>query len=87
MAVGKKIKKVLTENSISPKIPEDLANLVKRVIAIRRHMDSNKKDEVAKRGLLITESKIRRLTKYYKRKNRLPEDWNYSRTNMTLLLK
>ena len=39
-----------------------------------------------RRGLLLTESKIKRLTKYYKRIGKLPADWTYSRENIKLLL-
>ena len=84
---GKKINKILEENKISPKLPEDLVNLLRRVIAIDKHMGKNKKDKVGKRGLQLTESKIRRLVKYYKRKNKLPKDWVYSKDKINILLK
>ena len=38
----------------------------------------NKKDLHNKRNLHLTESKIRRLTKYYHTKERLPEGWKYT---------
>jgi len=84
---GKKITKILDENKLSPKIPDDLKRLMERVIAITKHMANNRKDMTAKRGLQLTESKIRRLVKYYKRIGRLPKEWKYSRDNINLLLK
>jgi small subunit ribosomal protein S15 len=84
--VGKKITGILKEHNILPKIPEDLMALIKRSIAIRKHFDSHKKDEVARRGLQLTESKIRRLIKYYKRIDKLPVDWKYDSATVSLLV-
>ena len=76
---NKKIAKILKEHKLSPKIPEDLTNLIKKEIQIIKHLEKNKKDMPSRRGLLLTGSKIKRLTKYYKRKGILPGDWTYSR--------
>ena len=84
---GKKIVKILKENKVAPKIPEDLTNLIKRAIAITKHLSPNKKDYTAKRGLQLTESKIRRLIKYYKKTKILPEDWKYSAAEAKFLIK
>jgi len=84
---GKKINKILKENEMLPKIPEDIKNLMKRALALMKHLEKNKKDNIAKRGLQLTESKIRRLTKYYKKNKILPKDWKYSREKINLLLK
>jgi small subunit ribosomal protein S15 len=75
---GKRITKIMEEKNILPKIPEDMVNLIKRAIALREHLEQNKKDMGAKRGLEITESKIRRLMKYYKNNNKLAQDWKYN---------
>ena len=83
---GKKINTILKENEVNSKIPEDLANLIKRIIAITTHLKTNKHDKTAKRGLQLTESKLRRLVTYYKKKDRLPEGWKYSRDKLKLLL-
>lgn len=74
---GKSISAVLKEKKITPEIPEDLVALFRKYAAIRKHMDGNKHDETASRGLLLTESKISRLTKYYKRSGRIPEGWKF----------
>ncbi|RLF41888.1 MAG: 30S ribosomal protein S15 [Thermoplasmata archaeon] len=78
VATGKKITKILSENNLLPEIPEDLTNLIKRALKIRNHLEIHKKDFSNKRNLQLTESKIRRLIKYYKSTGRLPEDWKYS---------
>lgn len=86
-AITKKtISKILKENNLLMKVPEDLSNLIKKTIKLMRHVDVHKKDFSVKRGLLITESKIRKLAKYYKRKNRLPQDWAYDRAKAKMLI-
>ncbi len=72
---GRKIMAVLQENKLSSKLPEDIINLIKKMIAIKFHLEGNKHDQTAKRGLILTESKIRRIVKYYQRSNILPKDW------------
>lgn len=72
---GKSIATILKENNLSKELPEDMLNLIKKVIEIKRHLEKNKQDQTAKRGLLLTSSKIRRLVKYYKNTKKLPADW------------
>ncbi|RLE78365.1 MAG: 30S ribosomal protein S15 [Thermoprotei archaeon] len=74
---GKKIVQILREHGLEPEIPEDLANLIRRAIRVRRHLEEHPKDYHSKRGLQLIESKIRRLEKYYKREGVLPSDWRY----------
>ena len=76
---NKKILGILNENKLNPEIPEDLNSLIKRESKILKHVEVNKKDEVSKRGLQITNSKIRRLIKYYKSEGTLPNEWTYER--------
>src|SRR3989338_7354799 len=75
--VGKKITKLLEEKKMLTEIPDDLLSLIKRYVVLQKHLENNKQDEAAHIGLIITESKMRRLVKYYKRTNRLPKDWAY----------
>ncbi len=75
---GKKITKILEENNLAPEIPEDLLNLMKRAVRLKKHLDKHKKDYHSKRGFQLIESKIRALVKYYKKKGKLPKDWVYS---------
>lgn len=82
----KNIGKILKENKLESKLPEDVKSLIRKAILIMKHVDVNKKDMAAKRGLILTESKIKRLSKYYKRIERLPVDWNYNRTNAKVLV-
>ena len=82
----KKITKILEEKKLLQKIPEDLMALIKKNIAIRKHLETNKKDETANRGLILTESKIRRLVKYYKKTGKLAEDWKFQPERIKLYL-
>jgi small subunit ribosomal protein S15 len=86
LATGKTILETLKENSIAPKLPDDLVALMKRAIELNVHVVANKKDMANKRGLQLIEAKIRRLVKYYKRESILPMDWEYSLKNAELLI-
>ena len=74
---GKKIKQIFDENEIETALPEDLTNLVKKALNVRKHLEENHKDLEAKKGLNRVESKIYRLIKYYKKSKVLPTDFKY----------
>ena len=82
----KKITKITDDNKLTPKLPDELTALIKKEIAIMKHLDANKKDMTAKRGLTLTDSKIRRLVKYYKKTGKLLQDWSYNKKNAKLLI-
>ena len=77
VVTGKKISQILEDNDIKSPLPEDLSNLVKKALSIRKHLESNHKDLEAKKGLNRTESKIYRLVKYYRKKKVLAPDFKY----------
>lgn len=85
MITKRSISQILEDNKLMPEIPEDLKNLVKRVVQVKKHLESNKKDEVSKRGLQLLEAKIRRLEKYYRKNNKLPKKWVYKSDKAKLL--
>jgi len=82
-----KISRIMKSNELYPEMPEDMINLMKRAVALQVHMTKNKKDYTSKRGLELTESKIRRLAKYYKRKGLIPDTWKWDITQAKLLVK
>ena len=82
----KTITQILKEKNLAGEIPEDLLMLIKKAILIKKHTEKNKHDKTAKRGLQLTESKINRLVRYYKKKGRLPKDWKYNIDKATLYL-
>jgi small subunit ribosomal protein S15 len=84
--LNKKINDVLKENNLQPKLPDDLSALIKKHIMILKHMEKNKKDMPSKRGLQLTESKILRLSKYYKKAGKLPSNWKFDRETARLLI-
>lgn len=74
---GKSINKILEENNKGLSVPEDLTNLVEKAKGLKKHLEKNSRDVHNKRGLKLIESRIRRLVKYYKSNNKLPEGWSY----------
>lgn len=83
---GKRISQILKENDIEAPLPEELLNLVKKALIIRKHMESNHKDLQGKKGLQRTESKIYRLIKYYKKSKVLPLDFKYDPEKISTLV-
>ena len=74
---GKSIRDILKDNGIESSVPEDLQALVNKVYSLKKHLQNNPKDVHNKRSLLLVESKIRRLTKYYKNKGVIAKNWRY----------
>lgn len=74
---GKSISAILKEKKLTHEVPEDLTSLFKKYTTVKKHLENNKHDETANRGLHLTESKINRLVKYYKRVGRIPEAWKF----------
>ncbi len=83
---GKSISEILSEEKLLPKLPEDLLSLIKRYVNITNHIQENKKDQPSIMGLQLTESKIKRLAKYYKRNNKIPDNWRFSREQASILI-
>jgi small subunit ribosomal protein S15 len=64
---GKKINQILEAHNIQ-KEPQDLISLQERIKALKKHFEKNKKDKKAKRGLQLTEAKLRKLNQYFEKK-------------------
>jgi len=84
---GKRVLQILRENKLAPEYPEDMLSLIKKAVFLRKHLEKNPKDIHNRHGLLLVESKIKRLQRYYKRKKVLPEDWYYNAEEASLLVK
>lgn len=84
---GKRLGTVLKEEKLQKVYPQDLLDLMKRAITIRKHLVKNHKDQHNKQSLIRTESKIWRLSKYYKREGTLPKDWKYEPDKVALIIK
>jgi len=74
---GRRITQILKDAGLAPPLPEDFETLLKKAARLRLHLEKNKKDLHNKRALQIIEARIRKLSKYYKRKKVLPPNWKY----------
>ena len=63
---GSKILRILKGQGLAPAIPEDLYHLIKKAVSMRKHMEQNRKDKDSKFRLILVESRIHRLARYYK---------------------
>ncbi len=86
LILNKKITKFLEEKKLLNGLPEDLTNLIRKQIAITKHLEKHRKDQPTKRGLILTESKIKRLIKYYKKTDKLPKDWKFDAKKARLFI-
>lgn len=84
--LNKSISHVLSEKGLLPEIPYDVMSLLKKEVLLRKHLETNRKDEGAKRGLILTQSKTKRLVKYYRSNGRLPQNWKYDPKQIALLI-
>lgn len=84
MLTGRSITKILTEKKLTKELPEDLIALMRKLVDIKAHLANNKQDMSAKRGHQLTESKINRLIKYYKKSGRIPVAWKYDSTKLKM---
>merc|ERR1711985_24253 len=68
VVTGNKILRILKSNGLAPEVPEDLYMLIKKAVAVRKHLARNRKDK---------DSKFRRLSRYYKTVGVLQPNWKY----------
>lgn len=80
------ISDILKEKKLLTEVPEDIMALLKKEVFLEKHLEKNAHDETARRGLMLTQSKTRRLIKYYKRNGRLQKDWKYNPKEIALLV-
>jgi len=85
LATGKTITQILREKGIKSLLPDDISALMKKAARLQAHLKMNPSDHSNKRALELTESKIRRLSKYYKREGKLPSNWIYSSKDADIL--
>ncbi|KAJ1994048.1 ribosomal 40S subunit protein S13 [Dimargaris cristalligena] len=83
---GTKIVRILKANGLAPSLPEDLYHLIKKAVTIRKHIERTRKDKDAKYRLILTESKIHRLARYYKTSGKLPPNWKYESATASALV-
>jgi small subunit ribosomal protein S15 len=75
--INKTISDILDQNDLRSEIPEDLNNIVTKAVGLQNHLKSNKNDRRNIRSLELIEAKVHRLSVYYKKIGRIPENWKY----------
>ncbi len=73
----KNLVEILEEKKLNPELPEDLDNIVKKAVGLQKHLKSNKSDRRNVRSLELIEAKVHRLSTYYKKIGRIPQNWKY----------
>ena len=76
--LSKSITKILRDANVELQVPEDLQNLLDKARRLQAHLKVHKSDRKNVHSLELLEAKIHRLSKYYKRRGILPENWKYS---------
>jgi len=76
--LGKTITDVLKENGVKQDMPESLDRLVKKALGLQRHLRTHNSDRRNVRSLELIESKIHRLSRYYKKKDKIDKNWKYA---------
>ena len=76
--LGKSLTSVLIESNIKSDMPEDLDKLVRKALGLQKHLRVHNSDHRNVRSLELIESKIHRLSKYYKLKGKIPRNWKYA---------
>lgn len=83
---GNKILRILKSNGLAPEIPEDLYQLIKKAVAVRKHLERNRHDCDGKFRLILIESRVHRLSRYYKTVGNLPPTWKYESATASALV-
>ncbi|KAF8878478.1 ribosomal S13/S15 N-terminal domain-containing protein [Gymnopilus junonius] len=83
---GNKILRILKAQGLGPSIPEDLWHLIKKAVAVRKHLEVNRKDKDSKFRLILIESRIHRLARYYKTKQQIPPTFKYDSATASTLV-
>ena len=77
---------LLKKNGFAPEIPEDLYALIKKAVSVRKHLDRNRRDKDTKFRLILIESRIHRLARYYRKVRTLPPNWKYESATASALV-
>ena len=83
---GSKILRILKAHGLAPELPEDLYCLIKKAVAMRKHLERNRKDTDSKFRLILVESKIHRLARYYRKTRQLAPNWKYESSTASALV-
>ena len=74
---GSKILRILKVQGVAPQLPEDLYHMIKKAVNIRKHIEKFRADRDGKFRLILVESRIHRLARYYRKSKALPPTFRY----------
>ena len=83
---GQKILRLLKKAGVAPALPEDLYQLIKKAVSVRKHLERNRNDVDSKFRLILVESRIHRIARYYKTARALPPNWRYESATASTLV-
>mmetsp|Transcript_5283 Transcript_5283/g.8293 ORF Transcript_5283/g.8293 Transcript_5283/m.8293 type:complete len:152 (-) Transcript_5283:64-519(-) len=83
---GSKILRILKQEGLASELPEDLYHLIKKAVNIRKHLERNRADTDSKFRLILIESRVHRLSRYYKTKKVLAPTWKYESSTASALV-
>ena len=83
---GQKILRILKKQGLAPTLPEDLYHLIKKAVSVRKHLERNRNDKDSKFRLILVESRIHRIARYYKIARQLPPHWRYESATASTLV-
>lgn len=76
--IGKTITQIMQENDIQRAMPEDLERLLRKALGLQKHLNIHNSDKRNVRSLELIESKIHRLSRYYKKTGKVTQSWKYA---------
>ena len=82
---GNKIIRILKANGLAPALPEELYYLIKKAVNVRKHLERSPHDIDGKYRLILIESRIHRLARYYKSRRVIAPNWKYNATTASAI--
>ena len=80
------ISRILRANGLASELPEDLYCLIRKAVAIRKHLERNPRDISTKYHLILIESRIHRIARYYRGTQRISATFRYKSANAAAIL-
>ena len=73
-------------SGLAPALPEDLYHLIKKAVSVRKHLERNRQDNDAKFRLILIESRVHRLARYYKKAGKVAPNFKYESATAAALV-
>ena len=83
---GSKVLRILKAHGLAPDLPEDLYFLIKKAVSVRKHLERNRQDNDAKFRLILIESRVHRLARYYKKAGKVAPNFKYESATAAALV-